>query len=102
MRVGFSCAVADPWPEKTAMPKHRIETRRVSRMRMIFSSFRFGYSVPAAVCCARAATSKTARRRAAIIGCGDSFDHLVGNGEQRWRDGEAECFGSAQIDHQLE
>ena len=39
------------------------------------------------------------RPRASAIG---SFDHLVGDGEQRWRDSEARCFGSLEIDHQIE
>jgi hypothetical protein len=30
-----------------------------------------------------------------------SFDHPVGAGEQRWRDGEAERFGGFEIDDQL-
>src|SRR5882672_5674736 len=31
-----------------------------------------------------------------------SFDDLVGAGEDRWRDGEAERLGGLEIDHQLE
>ena len=31
-----------------------------------------------------------------------SFDHLVGAGEDRWRDGDAELLGSLEIDDQLE
>jgi hypothetical protein len=31
-----------------------------------------------------------------------SLDHLVGRGEQRLRDGEAERLGSTQIDHEIE
>jgi hypothetical protein len=31
-----------------------------------------------------------------------SFDHLVGAGKQRRRNGEAECFGGCKIDGQLE
>ena len=30
------------------------------------------------------------------------FDHLVGDDEQRWRNGEAKRFGSLEIDRQLE
>jgi hypothetical protein len=30
------------------------------------------------------------------------LDDLVGYGQQRFRDGEAECFGGLEIDHQLE
>ena len=30
------------------------------------------------------------------------FDHLVGDGEQRGRDGEAERLGDLKVDHQLE
>jgi hypothetical protein len=33
---------------------------------------------------------------------GASFDDLVGAGEDRWRDGQAECVGRLQVDHQLE
>src|SRR3984893_12375366 len=30
------------------------------------------------------------------------LDHLVGAGEDRWRDGQAERLGGLEIDHQLE
>src|SRR5215208_7794761 len=30
-----------------------------------------------------------------------SFDHLVGAGEKRWRDGEVERFGGFEIDNKL-
>jgi len=30
------------------------------------------------------------------------FDHLVGNGEQPWRDAEAECLGGVEVDHELD
>jgi hypothetical protein len=30
------------------------------------------------------------------------FDHPVGNGEQPWRDAEAECLGGVEVDHELE
>src|SRR5262249_55758665 len=30
------------------------------------------------------------------------FDHLVGAGEQRWRDGQAERLGGDQIDDEIE
>src|SRR5262245_65611967 len=30
------------------------------------------------------------------------FDHLVGAGEQRWRQVEAECLGDGKIDYQIE
>src|SRR5258706_14710640 len=31
-----------------------------------------------------------------------SFDHLVGEREQRWRNFDAECLGSVQIDEELD
>src|SRR6266436_3248205 len=43
----------------------------------------------------RIATVRTRRQRA-------SFDDLVGAGEDRWRHGEAEGLGGAEIDDQLE
>ena len=30
------------------------------------------------------------------------FDHLVGDGEQTWREGEAECLGGVEVDYELE
>jgi hypothetical protein len=30
------------------------------------------------------------------------FDHVVGAGEERWRDSEPERLGSLQVDNQLE
>ena len=33
---------------------------------------------------------------------GGSFDHLVGAGQDRWRDGEAESLGGLQIHNQFE
>jgi hypothetical protein len=30
------------------------------------------------------------------------FDHRVGNGEQPWRKGNAECSGGVEVDDQLE
>ena len=32
---------------------------------------------------------------------GGLFDHLVGTGEQRWWNGEAECVGGLEIDVQI-
>jgi hypothetical protein len=48
---------------------------------------RFGSLVPTAASC-------TAARA-------PSFDHLVGDREYPWRDGEAKRLGSLQIDHKL-
>src|SRR5437773_7798009 len=31
-----------------------------------------------------------------------SFDHLVGDSEQPWREAEAECLGGVEVDHELE
>src|SRR5207249_5131589 len=33
---------------------------------------------------------------------GNSFDHLVGDSEQPWREAEAECLGGVEVDHELE
>jgi hypothetical protein len=41
------------------------------------------------------------REFSACWGC-CSFNDLVGTGEDRWRNGEAERFGSVEIDDQLE
>src|SRR5216683_6321581 len=41
-------------------------------------------------------------RREGCRNRGVSFDHLVGLGEDRWRDGEAERLRSLEIDDQLE
>ena len=30
------------------------------------------------------------------------FDHLVGAGEQRWRNSEAERFGGLRVDHEFD
>ena len=30
------------------------------------------------------------------------LDHLIGSGQQRFRDGEAEGFGGLEVDHRLE
>src|SRR5439155_17396239 len=47
-------------------------------------------------------TPGTLRRPAAAPTRGASFDDLVGAGEDRWRDGEAERPGGLEIDDQLE
>src|SRR5207249_4495857 len=44
---------------------------------------------------------KSSRRAMGEEG-GGSFDHLVGAGEQRRRDGEAECLSRGQIDNEIE
>jgi len=31
-----------------------------------------------------------------------SFNHLVDAGKQRWRNGEAQCFGGLEVDGQFE
>src|SRR6516225_11236068 len=33
---------------------------------------------------------------------GGLFDHLVGDGEQRWRDNEAECLSRCQVEDEIE
>src|SRR6266446_1663757 len=55
-----------------------------------------------AFCCAWRARDTATRRPAAGSARGGSFDDLVGAGEDRGRDGEAERFGGVEVDDQLE
>ena len=48
---------------------------------------------------AQASTHGRARHR---VLTGDLLDHLVGGRQQRFRDGEAECLGSLEVDRELE
>jgi hypothetical protein len=47
-------------------------------------------------CCARAATGHAATAPPSSVM--NSLYHLVGAGQQRWRDREAECLGGLGID----
>ena len=54
-------------------------------------------------CCARAASGHAADRQVrAMNSAVSSFDNLVGAGEQRWRNVDAERLRSLEIDHQLD
>jgi len=61
------------------------------------------YPIPASPSAARAGRApQSSRRLAGASTRAASFDDLVGADEDRWRHGEAECFGSFEIDDQLE
>ena len=51
---------------------------------------------------AASAASGAAASAALSAACGNSFDHLVGAREQRWRNIEAERLRGLEVDHQLE
>src|SRR5215217_6326321 len=93
IRVGLSCPHTTSGQATGAQPSRATRSRRlVGRERSIVRGDGGGFTTPPP-------PRLAAPSRLSQHSC--SFDHLVGAGEERWRNGHAECFGNVYVDDQL-